>query len=60
LLTCPHTGAWNNFNLNAGLQAMSMMLFTAALGWSAIEVETFLVDVRKDLKNRSYHAYWPM
>jgi hypothetical protein len=35
------------------------MLFTNVLGWSAAEVETFLVDVRKDLKNRNTHGYWP-
>lgn len=55
-----HLGAWNCFNLNSGLQALSLMLFTAVLGWQAIEVETFLVDVRKDLKNRAFHVYWPV
>jgi hypothetical protein len=27
------------------------------LGWSMEEVEVFLVDVRKDIKNRDIHAY---
>jgi len=36
------------------------MLFTNILGWSVEEVEVFLVDVRKDVKSRSIHAYWPV
>jgi hypothetical protein len=37
-----------------------MMLFTNVLGWSAAEVDVFLVNVRKDLRNRGIHAYWPV
>jgi hypothetical protein len=47
-------------NIEAGIQALSLMLFTNVLGWLAPEVETFLVGVRKDLRNKSIHAYWPM
>jgi hypothetical protein len=36
------------------------MLFTNVLGWSAADVEAFLVGVRKDLRNRNIHAYWPV
>ena len=39
---------------------MSLMLFTNALGWSAEEVEVFLIDVRKDLRNRQLHGYWEL
>lgn len=53
-------GAWNLENVEVGLQGLSMMLFTHVLGWSATEVEVFLVDVRKDLKNRKIHAYMPV
>lgn len=53
-------GAWTLNNIEAGLQGISLMLFTNVLGWSATALEAFLVDVRKDLKNRNYHAYWPM
>jgi hypothetical protein len=31
--------------------------FTRGLGWPMEEVEVFLVDVRKDVKNRDIHAY---
>jgi SAM-dependent methyltransferase len=30
---------------------------TRGLGWSVEEIEVFLVDVRKDVKNRDIHAY---
>ncbi|KAH6636831.1 S-adenosyl-L-methionine-dependent methyltransferase [Chaetomium tenue] len=53
-------GAWSSENILSGIQGVSIMLFTNILGWSATEVETFLVGVRKDLKDRSIHAYWPM
>lgn len=33
-----------------------MRLFTNVLGWTREEVEVFLVDVRKDLKNPQIHA----
>jgi SAM-dependent methyltransferase len=40
-----------------GLEGFSMKLFTNLLGWSKEDVQTFLVDVRKDLKDRSIHAF---
>ncbi|KAK3321507.1 S-adenosyl-L-methionine-dependent methyltransferase [Cercophora scortea] len=52
-------GSWVYENILEGLQALSLMLFTNVLGWTPEELEVFLVDVRKDLKNRSIHAYWP-
>ena len=45
-------------NIVDGLQGITMQLFTRMLGWSADEVEVFLVDVRKDLKNRDIHFYY--
>ncbi|KAK4032739.1 S-adenosyl-L-methionine-dependent methyltransferase [Parachaetomium inaequale] len=53
-------GAWSSENILSGIQGISLMLFTNILGWSAAEVETFLVGVRKDLRNKSIHAYWPV
>ncbi|SPQ22703.1 5c773073-8df8-4bee-afad-dc7142566297 [Thermothielavioides terrestris] len=53
-------GEWNLVNITQALQALSLMLFTNVLGWSVVEVETLLAQVRKDLKNRATHAYWPM
>ena len=37
---------------------MSLALFTRALGWSVDGLTIFLAQVRADLKNRNYHAYW--
>ncbi|KAK0702219.1 S-adenosyl-L-methionine-dependent methyltransferase [Lasiosphaeris hirsuta] len=55
-----NVGLWTHENINQGLQALSLMLFTNVLGWTAEEVELLLVQVRKDLKNRKIHAYWPV
>lgn len=51
---------WAYENLGNGASGLSMALFTRALGWRSEEVEVFLVDVRKQMKDRSIHAYWPM
>ncbi|PFH61478.1 hypothetical protein XA68_17309 [Ophiocordyceps unilateralis] len=53
-------GMWTYENLGNGASGLSMALFTRALGWRSEEVEVFLVDVRKDMKDRSIHAYWPI
>lgn len=52
-------GLWCMANLLDGLEAFSMYLFTES-GKSMEEVQTLLVNVRNDLKNRSIHAYIPM
>ncbi|KAI6477839.1 hypothetical protein MCOR17_000330 [Pyricularia oryzae] len=51
-------GLYSQENIMQGLQALSLALFTRALHWTAEELEVFLVDVRRDLKNRNVHAYW--
>ncbi|KAK8228817.1 S-adenosyl-L-methionine-dependent methyltransferase [Phyllosticta capitalensis] len=53
-------GVWTLENLSQGLQGISLALFTRQLGWSREEVELFLVDVRKDINDRSKHYYWVM
>ncbi|KAK1975731.1 S-adenosyl-L-methionine-dependent methyltransferase, partial [Colletotrichum cereale] len=53
-------GAWNNENINHGLVAITMAPFTRALGWTKEEVDAFRPSVRRDLNNRSTHAYWPV
>ncbi|KAF9872378.1 methyltransferase domain-containing protein [Colletotrichum karsti] len=53
-------GAWTYENLGNGLSGLSLALFTRALGWSAEELELFLMDVRKDMKDRSIHGWWPI
>lgn len=53
-------GAWNYENMTSGLEAISLGLFTRVLGWSREEVDVFLIDVRKDIKNTKIHCYYPM
>jgi hypothetical protein len=43
-----------------GLEGISMKVFTRYMGWTAEEVRMFIVGVRRDLKDRSIHAYLPM
>ena len=53
-------GIWACENFSSGVAAISYVLFTHGLGWSKEEVDVFLVDVRKCLRDRSIHAYLPM
>lgn len=46
--------------MTSGLEAISLGLFTRVLGWSREEVDVFLIDVRKDIKNTKIHCYYPM
>lgn len=47
-------------NVTRGISAFSLALFTRGLGWDCEAVEAFLVEVRKDIRDRSKHIYWPM
>ncbi|KAK3986727.1 S-adenosyl-L-methionine-dependent methyltransferase, partial [Cladorrhinum sp. PSN332] len=53
-------GIWAEENFGGGIYGLSIAMFTRVLGWSVEEVELFLVDVRKDIKNKAIHAYWPI
>jgi len=52
-------GEWVYADALNALQAFSLALFTKVLGWSVIEIEVLLAGVRKDLRDRSKHGYWP-
>ncbi|OBT51722.1 hypothetical protein VE04_07555 [Pseudogymnoascus sp. 24MN13] len=52
-------GAWEMENLLSNLEGMTMRVFQKALGWTPEEVSVFLVGVRKEIRDRSIHAYWP-
>jgi len=45
-------------NILDGIQGMTVGLFTKVLGWTTQEVEVFLVNVRKDLKDTNIHFYY--
>lgn len=55
-------GEWNNLNMDSfkGLEALSMAALTRVLGWTQEEVTIFLAKVRRDLNDRTIHAYWPV
>ncbi|KIW00641.1 uncharacterized protein PV09_07834 [Verruconis gallopava] len=53
-------GRWNLVNMLDGLEGYSMALLTRAHGMSPEEVQVFLSDVRKDMKNPKIHSYWPI
>ncbi|KAK1460629.1 TAM domain methyltransferase [Colletotrichum cuscutae] len=53
-------GAYNHENIVGAVEALAMALFTRALRWSREEVEGFLGDVRRDLRNPEFHAYFPV
>jgi hypothetical protein len=53
-------GTWATENVLSGLSGLSLALFTRVLGWTREDVEVFLINVRKDLKDKSIHGYWRM
>ena len=53
-------GLWCHESTVNNLSGLSVALFTRILGWSKAELEVFLVEVRKDMKNPRIHAYWPL
>ncbi|KAG0645880.1 putative methyltransferase tdiE [Hyphodiscus hymeniophilus] len=52
-----HLSVYFQKDLMDGLEGLSMKLFTNFLGWTKEQVQEFLVGVRKDLQDRSIHAY---
>lgn len=53
-------GVWNNENINAGWEAISMAPLTRALGWTRQEVIVLLAENRKEFNDTSIHAYFSM
>lgn len=51
---------WAYENVAGNLSGVSMALFTRGLGWKVAEVEVFLAEVRRAMRDRTVHAYWPM
>ena len=41
-----------------GLSGLSIRVFTGGLGWSIEELEVLLMEVRRECKMKSMHAYW--
>ncbi|CZT49179.1 related to methyltransferase [Rhynchosporium secalis] len=53
-------GMWMHENFSTGLAGLSMAVFTRGLGWSQEELQVFLTDVRKSMKDPSVHGYYPI
>jgi SAM-dependent methyltransferase len=49
-------GFWHIEQLKHGLHGIVMGLLTRSLGWTSKQVEDFLVKLRKELDDRSYHV----
>ena len=50
-------GAWTFENIMYGMEGFSLALLSRELGWSKEQVDVFLVEVRKCLRDRSIHGY---
>ncbi|KAH8672025.1 S-adenosyl-L-methionine-dependent methyltransferase [Tricladium varicosporioides] len=53
-------GMWSLANSLDGLSAVSMAILSRAQGMSREEVEVGMVDVRRDLRDKSIHGYIPV
>ncbi|KAL8842190.1 MAG: hypothetical protein Q9176_002883 [Flavoplaca citrina] len=53
-------GAWNLVQIEDGLEAFTLRLFTQILGWKSEEVQVLLANVRKDLRNPKVHAQFDL
>jgi hypothetical protein len=51
-------GAWMREDMLAGIEGGSMGMMVKGLGMTVEEVESFLVDVRKDLNSNKIHSYF--
>jgi hypothetical protein len=51
-------GMFEMVNMDEGIEGLSLMLFTRALKWTREEVLLFLMEVRRDAKDKSIHSYY--
>lgn len=47
---------WNLVQIEEGLEAFTLRLFTTVLGWAIEDVQLLLAGVRKDIRNPKIHA----
>lgn len=53
-------GAWNHENIGSGISGFLMAALTRGLHWNKEQVDVLATEAKKDLSNRSIHAYWPI
>ncbi|PWY94923.1 methyltransferase family protein [Aspergillus sclerotioniger CBS 115572] len=51
-------GMWNLVHCEQGIEGWAMALLTRVMGWSYPEVQVFLVEMRKGLRDPNTHAYF--
>lgn len=51
-------GKFEYLNMTEGVEALSLRVFTKGLAWSPEMVQLFLMDVRKQVKDRKVHSYY--
>ena len=50
-------GAWTYENIMNGMEGFSLALLSRSGSYTKEEIDLFLVEVRKNLKDRNIHAY---
>jgi hypothetical protein len=53
-------GMWTHANITSDLKGISLAIFSRIHKWTTEELDLFLVDVRKELRNPQIHAYFLM
>jgi hypothetical protein len=53
-------GRWNFANIDGGLEGLTLALFTRGLGLSKEKTMELCSGARKEIRDVSIHAYWPM
>ncbi len=53
-------GSWNLVQVEDGLEAFTLRLFTQALHWKPEEVQVLLANVRKDLRDPKIHVQYDL
>ena len=53
-------GSWNLVQIEEGLEAFTLRLFTQVLKWDTKEVEVLLADVRKNLRDPKIHMQFDL
>lgn len=53
-------GSWNLVQIEEGLEAFTLRLFTQMLKWDTKEVQVLLADVRKNLRDPKIHTQFDL
>ncbi|KAK0654946.1 S-adenosyl-L-methionine-dependent methyltransferase [Cercophora newfieldiana] len=56
--TLKEVGMYNLVQIENGLEAFSLKLFSGILGWEAEDVKALLMKVRSDLRDKRIHSYF--